>query len=68
MIVFFGGTFELHGLQLEKYGDIDALAKKMEAAMRSVHPSLRFDDDVVLTVLERAGEEVEDEDAREVEA
>ena len=60
MIVYFGGTFEIHGLQLTKYADIDALAKKMEAEMRSVHPSLRFDSDVCLIVEERAGKEVED--------
>ena len=59
MIVYFGGTFEIHGLQLAKYTDIDALAKKMEAAMRSVHPSLRFDSDVCLIVEERAGKEVD---------
>ena len=58
MIVYFGGTFEVHGLQLEKYEDIDALAAKMETAMRTVHPSLRFDSDVVLIVEDRAGEKV----------
>jgi len=61
MIVYFGGTFEVHGLRLEKYKDIDALAKKMEAAMRSVHPGLRFDSDVCLIVEDRAGKEVDDE-------
>jgi len=61
MIVYFGGTFEVHGLQLAKYEDIDALAKKMEGAMRLVHPSLRFDSDVCLIVEDRAGKEDEDE-------
>lgn len=57
MVVYFGGTFEVHGLQLERYEDIDALAVKMEKAMRAVHPSLRFDSDVILTVEDRAGKE-----------
>ena len=57
MIVYFGGTFEVHGLQLVKREDVDALAAKMEKAMRSVHPSLRFDSDVELVVEDRAGKE-----------
>ena len=60
MIVYFGGTFQVWGIQLEKYADIDVLAKKMEEAMRSVHPNLQYNSDVVLSVEERAGEEVED--------
>ncbi len=50
MIVYFGGTFQVWGIQLEKYADIDVLAKKMEEAMRSVHPNLQYNSDVVLSV------------------
>ncbi|MCK4245553.1 MAG: hypothetical protein KAX20_08015 [Candidatus Omnitrophica bacterium] len=52
---YVGGTFEIHGLQLKTQKELSELIAKMEAALRAIHPGLRFNEDVVLDVAEIAG-------------
>lgn len=58
---YVAGNFEIHGLRLKTEKELDELILVMEAAMRTVHPSLGFNNDIDLEVTEKAGKFEEEE-------
>lgn len=55
MIPYVAFEVRLHGLSLHDEADIEALRQTLHEAIKRVHPSLRFDDDVEVAVTEHAG-------------
>ena len=55
MINFISGTFSVHNTNIKTKEEMTTFIKKIEDAIRNIHPNLEYNDDVEVILEESAG-------------
>lgn len=54
-VVYLGISVELHGLELKKESHTEVIREQIENFVRNIHPSLNYDSDVCVEIMESTG-------------
>ena len=55
MVTYVNLDVSIHGLQLKDDSELETFRLSIESIFRKLHPSLRFESDVVVEIVEHSG-------------